>query len=334
MAQGRRRTCTRTRLINRRVLFAALAALPGCAVAEAPLARQLTLAPLPTDSPLRLLGGFEIDRAALGFGGISGLHLAPDMTLTIVSDLARFAELQLVLDDALRPIALTLLRRGALGDGAGRPLSRGYAGDAESLARLPDGTWLVGFERWHRIRRYRDLAGPGAPVMAPPGLEAAPTNAGLEALAVLADGRWLALTEALAAPEHPGATRGWIGGPAGWQPLAWRAGPGMAPVDAAPLPDGGVLVLERAFSFLGGFRGRLTHLPAAALRPNQVLEGIELLPLSDPLPVENWEGVAVLAHAGRRLVALVSDDNESPWQRSLFLLLEVTSLPEAAHAAR
>ena len=158
---------------------------------------------------------------------------------------------------------------------------------------------------------------------APPGLEAAPYNAGLEALAALADGRWLALTEALAAPEHPGATRGWIGGPAGWQPLAWRAGPAMAPVDAAPLPDGGVLVLERASSFVGGFRARLTRLPGSALRPGQVLEGNEILSLSDPLPVENWEGVTVLEYAGRLLVALVSDDNESPWQRSLFLLLEL-----------
>ena len=311
------------RLTTRRLLLTALAALPGCTLSETPLARPLTLAPLPPNSPLRLLGGLEIDRAALGFGGISALHLAPDMTLTLVSDLARFAELRLTLDDGLRPTGLTALRRGALGDGAGLPLQRGYAGDAESLARLPDGTWLVGFERWHRIRRYRDLAGPGAPMTAPPGLEAAPYNAGLEALAVLADGRWLALTEALAAPEHPGATWGWIGGPAGWQPLAWRAGPAMAPVDGAPLPDGGVLVLERASSFVGGFRARLTRLPGSALRAGQVLEGNEILSLSDPLPVENWEGVTVLEYAGRLLVALVSDDNESSWQRSLFLLLEL-----------
>ena len=97
----------------------------------------------------------------------------------------------------------------------------------------------------------------------------------------------------------------------------------MAPVDAAPLPDGGVLVLERASSFFGGFRARLTRLPGSALSAGQVLDGNEILSLSDPLPVENWEGVTVLEYAGRLLVALVSDDNESPWQRSLFLLLEL-----------
>jgi len=278
--------------------------------------------PLPEGGALRLLGGLEIDRGVLGFGGLSGLHLAPDLTLTAISDLARFAEFRLRLDDRLRPQALVLLRRGRLGDGRGQPLARGHAGDAESLARLPD-AWLVGFERWHRIRRYEDLAGPGAEVAAPPGLEAAPGNGGLEALAVLAGGRWLALSEALSAPEHPGATRGWIGGPDAWQPLAWRSGPGMSPVDAAPLPDGGALVLERAFSWIGGFRGRLVRVPEAALRPGTLIEGTEILSLSDPLPAENWEGVSVLAHQGRTLVALVSDDNESAFQRSLFLLLEL-----------
>jgi bifunctional UDP-N-acetylglucosamine pyrophosphorylase/glucosamine-1-phosphate N-acetyltransferase len=49
----------------------------------------------------------------------------------------------------------------------------------------------------------------------------------------------------------------------------------MAPVDAAPLPDGGVLVLERGFSLFGGFSARLTRSGAASLaraRPGTVLE--------------------------------------------------------------
>lgn len=308
--------------MRRRGLLGLVAALPGCAVAEAPLTAKLLLPSLPEASAIRLLGGLEIDRAVLGFGGLSGLHLSEDLTLTAVSDLAQFATFRLHLDAALRPQGLQLLRRGRLGDGRGQPLARGHAGDAEALVRLPDG-WLVGFERWHRIRRYRDLAGPATYVAAPPGLEAAPANGGLESLAVLADGRWLALSEALAATEHAGTTRGWIGGPSAWQPLAWRAGPGMAPVDAAGLPDGGALVLERAFSLIGGFRGRLVRVAAEALRPGALVEGVEILALSDPLPAENWEGVAVLRHHGRLLVALVSDDNESPFQRSLFLLLEL-----------
>lgn len=317
------------RMASRRSLLALLAtALPACAAAQprAPLATPFALPDLP-GSALRPLGGFEIDRAVLGFGGLSGLHLSADLTVTAVSDLARFAEFSLSLDPQLRPRSLALRRAGRLGDGSGRPLPRGFAGDAEALARAPDGRWLVAFERWHRIRAYRDLAGPGAYVEAPPGLERAPINGGLEALTVLEDGRLLAIAEDLAAPDLPGAVAGWIGGAGTWRELAYLPAPNHAPVDAAALPGGGVLVLERAFSLLGGFSARLCRLPEAALgapAPGTLLQPEELLRFAPPLPVDNYEGVAAARHAGRTLVAVVSDDNENRLQRSLLLLFELT----------
>lgn len=310
----------------RRALLAALLALPGCratAGGQGPVATPIALPELPGNGLLRPLGGLEIDTARIGGGGLSALHVAPDLTVTAVSDLARFVEMTLVLDPSLRPTGLALRRGGRLKDGAGRWLQRGYMGDSESLARLPDGSWLVGFERWHRIRRYADLDGPAEYVEAPPGLEQAPANSGLETLAVLPDGRWLAIAEDLALPEAPGLTAGWIGRPGDWMPIGWRPGPDLYPVDAAPLPDGGVLVLERGFSLLGGFSGRLTRVPARALaaaRPGSVLEGEEILRLAAPLPVDNYEGVSVVRYRDTTLVALVSDDNENRLQRSLLLL--------------
>ena len=316
-------------MIRRRALLAGLlGALPACAAAQrgTSIAEPFTLAGT-GNGVLRPLGGLEIDRARLGFGGLSGLHLAPDLTLTAISDLGHFAEFALSLDAGLRPLGLGLLRSGRLRDGAGRPLVRGYASDAESLARLADGSWLVSFERWHRIRRYADLDGPGTYVEAPPGIERAPANAALESLAVLADGRWLALAEHLERPEAPGLTAAWLGGPGAWIPFAWRPAPFMSPVDAAPLPDGGALVLERGFSLFGGFSGRLTRVAPAALAavtPGAVLEGSEILRIAPPLPVDNYEAVAVARHGGRELVALLSDDNENRLQRTLLLLFELT----------
>jgi hypothetical protein len=322
------------RVLSRRAVLSALLATPACAHAQpASLAAPFGLPDLP--GPLRPLGGLEIDRAALGFGGLSGLHLAPDLTLTAVSDLARFAEFTLVLSPEFRPTGLSLRRAGRLGDGAGRPLSRGYAGDAESLARMPDGRWLVGFERWHRIRAYRDLAGPGLYFEAPPGLERAPVNAGLEALAVLEDGRLLAIAEDLALPDAPGLTAAWLGGPGAWRTLAYRPAPAMNPVDAAGLPGGGALVLERGFSLFGGFSGRLCLLPAAAIaRADGVLEPEEVLRLAPPLPVDNYEAVAAARIGTRTLVALVSDDNENRLQRTLLLLFELVGGAPLAPALR
>jgi len=315
--------CGAGRSLSRRALLATLFA-PAVA-AQAALTTSFDLPRLSDAAPLRALGGLEIHRDRLGFGGLSGLAISDDLSFTAISDRGRFLEAALQLDEAGRPTGLALRRTGRLGDGAGRPLTSGYASDAEALARLPDGSFLVAFERWHRIRRYRDLAGPGAYVEAPPGIEAAPANAGLEALAVLADGRWLAIAEGLQAGSHAAA---WLGGPGAWTNLAFRNGFAMQAVDAAGLADGGALVLERSFGLFGGFGGRLVHVPAASLGaagPATLLEGEEWLRLADPLPVDNYEAVAVFRHRGRLLCALLSDDNENRLQRTLLLVFAVTA---------
>jgi hypothetical protein len=316
---------------RRRSLLAAGAAalattacvLGGPAVpAELAPAKPLALPPLPPGSRLELLGGLEIDDEALGFGGLSALHLDQDLQVTAVSDLAFWMQARLELRDG-RPAGLSGLRTGPLLDGAGHPLHRGYAGDAEALARLPDGTWLVGFERWHRIRAYPRIDGAGSYVQAPPGLEYAGGNGGLESLAVLPGGRWLAITEAMSVPDRPGLRRAWLGGPAQWMPVAYRPAEDFDPADAAPLPDGGALVLERSFSLFGGFGGRLVRIPAETLRaagPETVLEGEEILRLAAPLPVDNFEGVSAVRIGDRTLVALVSDDNQNLLQKTLLLL--------------
>jgi hypothetical protein len=307
--------------VSRRAFLAALGA-PSAASAKAQIAAQpFALPDLP--GPLRPLGGLVLAPDMLGGGGFSGVHLAPDLTLTLISDRGHWAEARLVLD-GLTPIGLQPLRHGPLRDEAGKPIPRGFAADAEALARLPDGTWLVAFERRHRIRAYRRLDGPGAYVAAPPGLEAAPPNGGLESLAVLPDRRLFTIAETFTPPDRPELRHAWLGAPGRWTPLYWQPAPGFHPTDAAILPDSRALVLERRFSLLGGFSARLVMTAPDALRSARegaVLRGETILMLNDaPLPSENWEAVAVTRLGDQTLVALISDDNESVLQRSLLLL--------------
>jgi len=303
---------------GRRSLLAGLALLPGCAAVANSPARPF----------LEPLGELKLETSAWGFGGFSGLHLAPDLTLTAVSDLARWWRAPLILREG-RLTGLGQVGHGPLRDSAGAPLRRGAPGDAESLTRLPNGDWLVGFERQHRILRYRDLAGPGQPFDAPPGLEASPRNGGLEGLTLLADGRLLALAEQLAGPAGPESRAAWLGTIQGtrvaWQPTSHIPAPGLEPTDVAALPDGGALVLERRFSWLGGFTARLAHITPQALRGTAPLTAETWLELPPDAPAENWEGVAVVRQHGRTLVALISDDNDSPLQESLLLLYAIRS---------
>ncbi|QTI80537.1 esterase-like activity of phytase family protein [Roseomonas marmotae] len=310
--------------LGRRRLLAALGGLGLLAACgtDTPPATPLPPLTLPADAPLVSLGGLLLNRGVMGFGGLSGLHVEPDLGLTAVSDNGRWLRARLVLDEAGQPEGLAELRSGRLSDGRIFSLPAKLSRDAESLARTPEGTWLVGFERWHHIRAYDgDIAGWGRMVQGPPGLGRAPLNAGLESLTVLADGRWLAITEGF---EESGGDllRGWIGHPGAWTPISYRPTPGFLPTDLAALPDGGALLTERRFSLLGGFQGQLLRLPAAALArpsPGTILAGEVLLDAA-ALPAENWEGVTSFPWRGRQLVALIADDNEFFLQQGMLLL--------------
>ena len=101
--------------------------------------------------------------------------------------------------------------------------------------------------------------------------------------------------------------------------------PGVAarPLAVERTEDHRVLVLERHFSWLGGLMSRIVRLDAAAL-DTAMLAGEEIARLAPPLLAENFEAIAVApASEGGLHVALLSDDNYSPLQRTLLLLFRL-----------
>jgi hypothetical protein len=325
--RGRARRAGGLSLSRRFALAGGLAALAVRPGAAAPIAIRTARLPLsetaePPDrlGPLRFMGALDLRSDHRDFGGFSGLLLDPDLTLHAVSDRGSGLTARLELDEAGVLTGLAETRLFPLLGRSGRPLGRGAWADAEALARLPDGRFLIAFERQHRIMRHDALDRPGRPVPAPPGLAAAPRNGGIEALTVLADGRVLAVAERLAG-SAPDTVAAWIGPPdgRGWQRRDWRTDEDFVPVGAAALPDGGALVLERRFGWLAGFASRIMRIEAAAFAA-PVLAGVEIARLEPPLLTDNFEGIAV-APADRGLhVVLVSDDNFHVLQRTLLLL--------------
>ena len=62
----------------------------------------------------------------------------------------------------------------------------------------------------------------------------------------------------------------------------------------------------------------------AAIRPGEVWQGIEVAKLSSSLPVDNFEGMAIVPREdGRVTVWLISDDNHASTQRTLLWKLVV-----------
>ena len=262
------------------------------------------------------------------FGGLSGITVAPSgRTAIVVSDRGRFFRLSLYSDPhgelkrVQRESAGVPLRgrnRATLGPVASR--------DSESITRDSD-SYVVSFEHQHRIWRYSLQLDFVAVLRAPPGLNDAPPNGGIEAITRMQDGRLLMLTEEHHRPSSD-QLRGWLSGQSGdrasepYQSIYFQpTTDGFAPTGLAALPTGDILVIERHFSLTKGFKCRIGSIPSSQIRPAQVLKPQLLFALVPPFPTDNCEGVSVRVAASDAAsqvdVFVVSDNNFRKAQRTL-----------------
>ncbi len=270
-------------------------------------------------------GGISLTSSDGRFGGWSDLWLDRDgRHLMAISDRGFWLEANLTFDWSGAPSGLENARLGGLIDLDGRPIT-GFAADAEALVRLPDGGFLVAFERRHRIWRYPPAEPPFsiAPtnVPPPPELSRAPPNGGLEAMARLSDGRMFALAEELVVD---GANVGWIGDGKDWRTLGYIAAVDYKPTSATELPDGDVLVLERRYTRRDGPGAQLVRVARRDITPGARLAGEELARIEPPLTLDNFEGVAAWReNGGATRIYVISDDNYSLLQRTLLLAFDL-----------
>lgn len=275
-------------------------------------------------------GSLHLRDANPDFGGISSLRVSPDGTQFVaISDRGKRIAGRLSYGrDGMLTGAGDYRINPLLGTD-GRPLP-GFFNDTEGLALIgdwPGDGWAVSLERRHSILRYPPaLAGSAAvPLDGPAGLADLPLNSGIESLLSLADGRLLAMAEDDAGQ---GRHRAWVGRPGAWTEFTYQALPPFLPVDAARLPGGGLLVLERRVGLLGGWGSRIVHVDAAALAsalgPGGILQGREIARLNPPMATENYEGIdARPLPGGGVAVYLVSDNNFKPIiQRTLLTMFE------------
>jgi hypothetical protein len=271
-------------------------------------------------------GGLELTSTAPNFGGFSGLLVSPQGDrLTAVSDQGRWLTARLVNSAEGQLSGLEDATMGRLKGADGTPLDGKSRQDAESLARLPDGSLLLSFERDHRIWRYgpgaEPLAGVPQPLPTPDAMGLLSGNHGIEALVTLDTGQLLAIAEGRLTQERYPA---FLWGEGNWQKLSFNGVDGHRPAGATRLPNGDLLLVERRFTTLGGLSLRLGIIPAATVRPGARLESREIARLLPPLTIDNFEGIAAWrGPKGKTLIALLSDDNFSPLQRTLLLLFEL-----------
>ncbi len=304
----------------------------GAARAE-PIDIEAQLVPLSAEDraldrvgSLRFYGGLRLRSDDSRFGGLSGLSVSADgARLVAVSDRGDWFTADLVYDAAGRLARIANAALVALRDTDGGLLASKPWRDAEAVERLPDGGYVVSFERRHRLWRY---AGPdegqaaAQPTVDLPGLSEAPGNGGIEAIAVLPAGRLLAVSEGAAVGKD--RLLGWLVDGNRVEPLSYVRNERFRPTDFAALPSGDVIALERRFTPPAGIAARIQIIDAGTIRAGAALDGREIARLIPPLTVDNMEGIAVVtASDGGTLIYLLSDDNFNPLQLNLLLMFRL-----------
>jgi hypothetical protein len=320
------------------VIAPALADKPA-EVLERPISTTVTGIPLDFDrdrpdrkefGKLLFRGGINLFAKTRHFGGYSGMALdASGTTLLAVSDAGTWLRAKLDYDGrTLKGLSDAVL--GPILGKDGKPLRTDAERDSEGLALIGDetarGTAYVSFERQQRVQRFpftpASFGPPDGTVPLPAAAKRMMANQGIEAIAVLTAGKLqgtiVAFSERLT--DKKGNLQGWlIGGPQA-APIALKRIGGFDITDAAPLPDGGLLLLERRFRYSEGIKMRIRRVSASEIKSNALIQGETLLEADDRLNIDNMEAIAAHRRSnGETVITLMSDDNFSPLQRTMIL---------------
>jgi hypothetical protein len=243
--------------------------------------------------------------------GLSDVVITGTDRLMAVGDEGVVLRARLVHDRADRLVGIADARVALLAGEDGKPLSSKADADAEGLAVLANGDYLVSFERRHRVWLYPASGAPPRPVPSPTA--AFPSNGGMEALG--ADPG--AGTDAyVVGAEETGET--WtcrlsapvcIAGPTIDKPDEFGL------VAITRLPGARTAVLLRTFD-----RARGNRIALQVFEANRVIGRLDM---ARPMTIDNFEGLAAVPRSdGRIRFYLLSDDNVSTTQRTLLLAFD------------
>lgn len=295
-----------------------------------PGARAMTVTaqaiPLDRDRPdrrhlgeLEYLGGWALTGSTGEFGGISSMSVDEDGHVIALSDgsgILTFTAGQRRSPGIFRPLPILPAEKGA-------PRSRF---DTESMARDPvSGTIWVGFEGDARICRYSAGFARIEGCVSPAAMQDWPYKTGIESLARLPDGRFLAIAEDAPGPQGMDHDVLLFAGdpvdPATPPPmrLSYAAPVGYLPTDAVAIDNDRLLVLNRRVTLMDLFTGVLVLVDIRHMGPGTLLRGREVARLAPPVQNDNFEALAISRENGLPVLWVASDDNRLFFQRNLLL---------------
>ncbi|MCK7612391.1 esterase-like activity of phytase family protein [Roseibium sediminicola] len=277
---------------------------------------------------LTFLGGLEILASDRKVGGLSGLiSLDRGEGILAVTDNGHWVVGRVEQTADGKPLDLSDVRFAPLLGADGKTLNARWGHDTEALTLDGSGLYVTAETRnavyhypWPLTTGHERMIGE---VALPEDIRALPRNAGLESLAAAPEdspfsGNLIAIAES--APSDLHDLTGFVLGPGGTERFTLRRHDRFDATDAAFLPNGDLLVMERRFNLRDLIGMRLRRISAAELKADALIEGELLLEADFNTQIDNMEGLAVhQSETGDTILTLVSDDNRSILQRTLFL---------------
>jgi hypothetical protein len=280
---------------------------------------------------LEFRGGLALRSSYKNFGGISAIRVGNDGSRFIsLSDKGWWFRGRIDYEGT-RPVGIKDAEMAPILGADGRPLKdRGWH-DSEAIA-VDGGTLYLGIERVHQIVRFNygkdGLLARGQPIAVPPQMASLPRNQGIESLVFVPKplplgGTLIAISER-GLDEAGNIIAFLIGGRAPGMFTVKRTGE-FDISDAALLPGGDLLLLERRFGWSSGLAIRLRRVALSQIKPGALVDGPILIDADLGYEIDNMEGLSVHRDAaGETVLTLVSDDNFSPLQRTLLLQFTLT----------
>jgi hypothetical protein len=271
---------------------------------------------------LEFRGGLVLSSPDRAFGGFSSIKVQPDGSRFLsLSDEGSWLQGRIVYDGT-RPIGVDEAIMAPMLDSRCRPTQW----DAESMAEDGD-TLFVGVERINEIFRFnfgkKGLLACGYPIAVPPGIKDLPHNKGLEAMVFVPKkqrlgGTLIAISER--GLDKAGNLKAFLIGGQDPGNFFIKRTNDYDISDAALLPGGDLLILERHYSLLRGIAIRIRRILLAQIKPGALVDGPALFEADMRCQIDNMEGLSVhQSPSGQVVLTMISDDNFSPLQRTLLL---------------
>lgn len=322
----------------RLILLLSVGAVPGSSarrVEVSPIVNHaIEMSGVPIENPLIMLSpdlhfikGWSLESDDSDFGGLSSLVAVDSESFIAVSDYGALIHFKVDADDVFSNVRAVPLPRGCADD------SNKFNRDSESITRdHATGAVWIGFE-WRNAICASDKSFNNARTLVRPlAMRAWSKTGGPESIVRLADGRFLVFAEAAAGNAKLPELVVFDGDPTinGARPRTLHYRPPehhFSPTDAAELPDGRLVIINRRFEPPYAFSAVLSIAAPIGATPPKVIEARTIARFSRPGLTSNFEGITVTQEGTRTFVWIVSDNNFMWIEHTYLLKFELINPP-------